>query len=136
MGVEATQDSDFLREILVEAILQKQSDTYIHTLLNSAVQQGTITLPAWLRTTTDQLDSRTLLQAMIIATNSDAIPTLSVDPSGTHVVATGESLAGIAQMYFGSAAPVSAILQANPALDPNAPQLMPGSRIALPKQVN
>ena len=123
-----------LREMLIEAVRQRQSDAYIRVLLNTAVERDQIEVPPILRTTTGALDTYSLLKAMAQTVGSP-IPKIpqDVDTNGIQKIVEGDSLARLALRYYGQPLKFDLILAANPQIDPQDPVLVPGDVIQMPK---
>ena len=122
-----------LTQLIVEAVLQRQSDTYIAVLLNTAAERGQIAIPRALRTAGGAFDSQALLTTMVDAAGGDTpVPVASLASEARHLVDTEDSLAGIALRYYGSALEFPRLLDANPDLAKTDAVLRVGQTIRLP----
>jgi nucleoid-associated protein YgaU len=123
-----------LKEMLVEAIRQRQSDAYIRVLLTTGAERGTFPIPPTLRTTDGRFDAYSLLRAMA-QTAGNPVPVMpdDVQTSGTQKIVPGDSLARMALRYYGQPLKYDIILAANPQIDPLNPVLTPGDVIQMPK---
>lgn len=113
--------------LLVDSVGQKQSDAYVHVLLNTAVARGRFDVPQALRTASGGIDTNALLIAL--AQNAGGRPSVDLLPvtlSGTHTVAPDDSLAGIAMRRTGQPMMYLQIMQKNAELSPRNPQLAVG----------
>jgi len=122
-----------LRSLLVDAVLQRQSDTYVAVVLNAALARGEIDVPPGVRTPSGDLDVSALLSALVEASGSELpTPRLPLHQSGSYIVQSGDSLAGLASRYYGRPLDFVHILQANPALRQSGGNLEPGQQITIP----
>ncbi len=123
-----------LKDMLIEAVRQRQSDAYIRVLLTTAAERGTITIPPTLRTVEGTFDAYSLLKAMA-QTAGNPVPMMpeDVQTSGTQKIVPGDSLARMALRYYGQPLKYDIILAANPQIDPLNPVLTPGDVIQMPK---
>ncbi|MGX0977866.1 nucleoid-associated protein YgaU [Roseovarius sp. MBR-51] len=94
-----------LDSMVLGALQQGQSETYIDALVNDAAQKGRIEVPQGLVTAEGRVDTALLLSAL----SQPARPRV---PS-TYTVATGDSLASIAYRFYGDLAKQSDIFAAN-----------------------
>jgi len=119
--------------LVVESVLQRQSDTYISVLLNTARDRGRITVPAALLTADGRVDSQSLLTALVRASGAEAPAIVQeVTIPSRHLISAQDSLAGLALRYYGSTAGVAKLLAANPHLDAASLSLVPGETLLLP----
>lgn len=123
-----------LKDLLNEAIRQRQSDAYIRVLINTAVERGAFGVPPTLRTTTQDFDTYSLLKAMA-QTAGTPVPQMPehVETNGTQKIVLGDSLARLALRYYGQPLKYDIILAANPQINPLNPVLTPGDVIQMPK---
>jgi len=91
--------------MVLGALQQGQSETYIDALVNDAAQKGRVEVPQGLVTAEGRVDTALLLSAL----SQPARPRV---PS-TYTVATGDSLASIAYRFYGDLAKQSDIFAAN-----------------------
>jgi len=82
-----------LESMVIDALGQGQSETYIDALVNDAAQKGRVEVPSALVTPEGRVDTAVLLSAL----SQPARP--RVPPS--YTVATGDSLAAIAYRFYG-----------------------------------
>lgn len=123
-----------LVELVVESVLQRQSDTYIHVLLNTARDRGRIRVPAALLTAGGRVDSLSLLTALVHASGAEQhILAHHVTTPTRHLISAEDSLARLALRYYGDTAGLTKLLEANPQLDPNSLSLVPGETLLLPE---
>ncbi|MEO0390320.1 MAG: hypothetical protein AAF218_05200 [Pseudomonadota bacterium] len=61
----ATRQGDRLHGLLVQALVERQSNAYIDTLLNTAAARGEFAVPPGLADTSGRLDTNRLLAALI-----------------------------------------------------------------------
>ncbi|WP_297778084.1 LysM peptidoglycan-binding domain-containing protein [uncultured Roseovarius sp.] len=94
-----------LDSMVLGALQQGQSETYIDALVNDAAQKGRVEVPQGLVTAEGRVDTALLLSAL----SQPARPRV---PS-TYTVATGDSLASIAYRFYGDLAKQSDIFAAN-----------------------
>lgn len=94
-----------LDSMVLGALQQGQSETYIDALVNDAAKKGRIEVPQGLVTAEGRVDTALLLSAL----SQPARPRV---PS-TYTVATGDSLASIAYRFYGDLAKQSDIFAAN-----------------------
>lgn len=113
-----------LSSLIMQAMEEGQSDAYLEALLGEAVDQGTIDVPEAMVSTDGAVDTKTLLASLVsksldgATSESDLVTeaTGAAEPSADprrHTVESGESLAGIALRYYGSAARYETIFAAN-----------------------
>ena len=123
----------YLVALVVESVLQRQSDTYINVLLNTARDRGRIAVPAALLTADGRVDSQSLLTALVRASGAEATAVVQqITVPSRHLISAQDSLASLALRYYGSAAGVAKILAANPHLDATNLSLVPGETLLLP----
>jgi len=123
-----------LVKLVVESVLQRQSDTYIHVLLNTAHDRGRIRVPTALLTAGGRVDSLSLLTALVHASGAEQhILGHQVTTPTRHLISAEDSLARLALGYYGDAAGVTKLLEANPQLDPSTLSLVPGETLLLPE---
>ena len=125
---------DALKDLLNEAIRQRQSDAYIRVLLNTGVERGTFDIPPTLRTTDGAFDAYSLLKAMA-QTAGTPVPVIpeEVETNGIQKIVPGDSLARLALRYYGQPLKYDLILAANPQINPANPVLTPGDVIQMPR---
>lgn len=95
-----------LESMVIKALGQGQSETYIDALVNDAAQKGRVEVPSALVTPEGRVDTAVLLSAL----SQPARP--RVPPS--YTVATGDSLAAIAYRFYGDLNRQSDIVAVNP----------------------
>ena len=95
-----------LEGMVIEALGQGQSESYIDALVNDAAQKGRVEVPSALVTPEGRVDTAVLLSAL----SQPARP--RVPPS--YTVATGDSLAAIAYRFYGDLNRQSDIIAVNP----------------------
>jgi nucleoid-associated protein YgaU len=113
-----------LSSLIMQAMEEGQSDAYLEALLGEAVDQGTIDVPEAMVSTDGAVDTKTLLASLVsksldgatsesdLAKEATGAAEQSAEPR-RHTVESGESLAGIALRYYGSAAQYETIFAAN-----------------------
>lgn len=124
---------DQLQAIILKAMQQGQSSEYIDSLVNQAVFDGTVQVPAGLVTAEGRVDTKTLIASLIAkpATqpdsnymnmiNSLAAGSFTDEPAAPitpqkpkiYTVVSGDSLASISFAYYGSTAQYKQIFEAN-----------------------
>jgi nucleoid-associated protein YgaU len=95
-----------LESMVIEALDQGQSETYIDALVNDAAQKGRVEVPSALVTPEGRVDTAVLLSAL----SQPARP--RVPPS--YTVVTGDSLAAIAYRFYGDLNRQADIVAVNP----------------------
>ena len=113
-----------LESMVIEALDQGQSETYIDALVNDAAQKGRVEVPSALVTPEGRVDTAVLLSAL----SQPARP--RVPPS--YTVATGDSLAAIAYRFYGDLNRQSDIVAVNPDTLGAGVRLQVGQVINLP----
>ena len=126
-AAQTEQKAAGLETLVVQALRQGQSDSYIDALLNEAAGRGDIAVPQALITSEGRVDTATLLASLVQkssgAASGDAAalaaaagqPVAPREPVKRHVytVQPGESLGGIAQRIYGDAGYYRVIFDAN-----------------------
>ena len=145
-----------LELLVVQALKEGQSDSYIDTIVNEAARAGTIAVPQVLVTSDGKVDTSVLLSSIITQAQiaaGGAAPAVPVVPSGDgtgvevrvvqratdtqqyrfYTVSRGDSLGAIAVKFYGSVDKYGVIYEANRAVlsSPNAIQV--GQRLAIPQ---
>ena len=122
-------DPDLVR-VIVDSVSQKQSDAYIHVILNTGAARGRFDIPQALRTASGGFDANALLHAMAEMAGSPPAAFHDVATlSGMHSVGVDDSLAGLAHMYLGQAMGYVSLLQANPEISATNPVLSEGQKL-------
>lgn len=113
--------TDALRGLVEQALKEGQSDAYLEALISEAADKGQIAVSDSMRTTTGEVDTRTLLASLV--SKSEAAPAdveaLIVEASGEpladrfYQVVSGDSLAAISLSYYGNASDYTRIFEAN-----------------------
>jgi nucleoid-associated protein YgaU len=110
--------------MVIEALGQGQSESYIDALVNDAAQKGRVEVPSALVTPEGRVDTAVLLSAL----SQPARP--RVPPS--YTVATGDSLAAIAYRFYGDLNRQADIVAVNPDTLGAGARLTVGQVINLP----
>lgn len=102
--------------------------------IDVVVQEADPSVPRALRGTDGRIDTDAILANVIVQARLRVDGAAAPAPVAAteHVVAAGDSLAGIAQAHFGDMATFSAILEANAGTLGSERALMPGQRLTLP----
>lgn len=144
-----------LELLVVRALQEGQSDSYIDTIVNEAASAGTISVPQVLVTSDGKVDTSVLLSSIITQAQiaaGGAAPSVPVVPSGDgtgvevrvvqratdtqqyrfYTVDRGDSLGSISVKFYGSVERYKLIFEANRNVlsSPNAIQV--GQRLAIP----
>lgn len=123
-----------LIQLISAAVIERQSDEYIRSLVNSVAPREGIRIPATLRKTDGTWDTYSLIKGMAQMTGGPlSLTTVQQGTNGTQRIVTGDSLARIALRYYGQPFKFDIILAANPQIDPLNPLLEPGALIQMPK---
>jgi nucleoid-associated protein YgaU len=150
-----TQDTAASLELLVVQALQEgQSDSYIDLLLNEAALRGEIAVPRILVTANGRVDTHVLLASIVdearIASggaanpvpqevSGDGIEVRVVQRAGDtgqyrfYTVNPGDSLGAIAARFYGSASRYMTIFEANRILLSSPDLLRVGQRLVIPE---
>ena len=95
-----------LEKLIIRALRQGQSESYIHALVKDAAKKGKVEVPKSLVTTEGQVDT-----ALLLATLSE--PANAAPEIQTYIVSSGDSLASIAYRFYGRTDTQANILSAN-----------------------
>ncbi|MEQ8902586.1 MAG: LysM domain-containing protein [Roseovarius sp.] len=120
----APRSASGLEGMVIEALGQGQSESYIDALVNDAAQKGRVEVPSALVTPEGRVDTAVLLSAL----SQPARP--RVPPS--YTVATGDSLAAIAYRFYGNLNRQADIVAVNPDTLGAGARLTVGQVINLP----
>ncbi|WP_342076987.1 LysM peptidoglycan-binding domain-containing protein [Yoonia sp. SS1-5] len=120
----AEVETDALRGLVEQALSEGQSDAYLEALIVEAADNGQIEVPDAMRTTTGDVDTRTLLASLVAKSEE-------VDATGTEAqaaeadgaeeelqdqfyeVVAGDSLAAISLTFYGTTQDYIRIFNAN-----------------------
>lgn len=114
--------TDALRGLVQQALSEGQSDAYLEALISEAADNGQIDVPDAMRTTTGDVDTRTLLASLVAksegAESAADVETLETEAQGEleerfYVVTAGDSLAAISLTYYGTTQDYIRIFDAN-----------------------
>lgn len=114
-----------LEALIIKALRQGQSESYIHALVNDAAKKGKVEVPKSLVTAEGQVDT-----ALLLATLSE--PTNAVPEIQTYIVSPGDSLASIAYRFYGRTDRQADILSANRETLADADKLSVGQVLNIP----
>ncbi len=64
---------EYLVTLVVDSVLQKQTDAYIDVLLNTRLDEGDIAVPETLKTAEGRVDTMALLDALVSASEENAV---------------------------------------------------------------
>jgi len=115
-------ETDALSVLVEQAMSEGQSDAYLEALLSEAADKGLIEVTDGMRTTTGDVDTKTLLASLVAKSLDEPAPIVSAsleeEATGEkqvryHQVVSGESLAAISLTYYGEAQAYDRIFQAN-----------------------
>lgn len=120
-------DTGDLQFLIEQAMQQGQSDDYLDALLSEAVDNGQVTVPDAMRTTTGAIDTKVLLASLVAKSGAmglDSPTHLEVEASSSrtslplakdevYIVQPGDSLAAIAIAYYDRAQDYERIFEAN-----------------------
>ncbi|MDT8326956.1 MAG: LysM peptidoglycan-binding domain-containing protein [Roseovarius sp.] len=122
----ATADSPTdLEALIIKALRQGQSQSYIHALVNDAARKGRVEVPKSLVTAEGQVDT-----ALLLATLSE--PANAAPDIQTYIVSPGDSLASIAYRFYGRTDRQADILSANRETLAAADKLTVGQVLTIP----
>ncbi|SFO11411.1 LysM domain-containing protein [Roseovarius lutimaris] len=114
-----------LEALIIRALRQGQSESYIHALVNDAAKKGKVEVPKSLVTAEGQVDT-----ALLMATLSD--PANVTPEAQTYIVSPGDSLASIAYRFYGRTDRQADILNANRETLADADKLSVGQVLTIP----
>jgi nucleoid-associated protein YgaU len=114
-----------LEALIIRALRQGQSESYIHALVNDAARKGRVEVPKSLVTAEGQVDT-----ALLLATLSD--PANAAPEIQTYIVSPGDSLASIAYRFYGRTDRQADILNANRETLADADKLSVGQVLDIP----
>jgi len=114
-----------LEALIIRALRQGQSESYIHALVNDAAKKGKVEVPKSLVTAEGQVDT-----ALLLATLSD--PANVTPEAQTYIVSPGDSLASIAYRFYGRTDRQADILNANRETLADADKLSVGQVLTIP----
>jgi len=128
-GTAGAAPTSALAEIVLAGLQAGQEDAAIDALVQAAAPD----VPQALRATDGRIDTGTVLRAVVARARTrvaaaDAARVARAD----YVVASGDSLAGIAQAHFGDLTAIAAILDANGAVLNGPDGLRTGQALILP----
>lgn len=115
-------ETDALRGLVEQALSEGQSDAYLEALISEAADKGQIEVPDEMRTTTGEVDTRTLLASIVAksegATSGPDTNALESEATGEreeqfYTVVAGDSLAAISLTYYGTTQDYNRIFEAN-----------------------
>ena len=140
-----------LQNLIVRALGEGQSDSYIDALVNEAANAGALQVPNILVTEQGSVDTRTLLASIVgKATGVTPEPAAYTNLGGEGVevrvvqraggtvqyrfytVQRGDSLGGIAVKFYGDAAHFPRIYEANKQFLSSANKIRVGQRLSIP----
>lgn len=133
-----------LATLIQQAVREGKSNAYIDSLIKEAVDNGEVTVPTMMRTTSGDVDTNTVIASLVDKSldaeqqNADnMLAALQAEASGEeqqryHEVRRGESLAGIANRYYGSPREYRKIFDANRDQLNNVDVISPGQRLLIP----
>ncbi|PIE14142.1 MAG: hypothetical protein CSA70_03050 [Rhodobacterales bacterium] len=155
-GLNATQTDTpahvSMETLIVQALAQGQSDSYIDALLNEAADRGQVQVPGALRTSEGKVDTTTLLAALVrkstgkapeavspaVIAGGEGVEVRVIQRAGKTVqynfytVQTGDSLGSIAQKFYGDAGQYSTIFNANRQFLSSPDRIRVGQRLSIP----
>ena len=114
-----------LEALIIRALRQGQSESYIHALVNDAAKKGRVEAPKSLVTAEGQVDT-----ALLLATLSE--PAHTAPEIQTYIVSSGDSLASIAYRFYGRTDAQANVLSANRETLSDADRLTVGQVLTLP----
>ena len=114
-----------LEALIIRALRQGQSESYIHALVNDAAKKGRVEAPKSLVTAEGQVDT-----ALLLATLSE--PANTAPEIQTYIVSFGDSLASIAYRFYGRTDAQANVLSANRETLADADRLTVGQVLTLP----
>ncbi len=114
-----------LEALIIKALRQGQSESYIHALVNDAAKKGKVEVPKSLVTAEGQVDT-----ALLLATLSE--PANAAPEIQTYIVSPGDSLASIAYRFYGRTDRQADILSANRETLADADKLSVGQVLNIP----
>ena len=114
-----------LEALIIRALRQGQSESYIHALVNDAAKKGRVEAPKSLVTAEGQVDT-----ALLLATLSE--PAHTAPEIQTYIVSSGDSLASIAYRFYGRTDAQANVLSANRETLADADRLTVGQVLTLP----
>ena len=114
-----------LEALIIRALRQGQSESYIHALVNDAAKKGRVEAPKSLVTAEGQVDT-----ALLLATLSE--PAHTAPEIQTCIVSSGDSLASIAYRFYGRTDAQANVLSANRETLADADRLTVGQVLTLP----
>ncbi|SHL14990.1 LysM domain-containing protein [Roseovarius marisflavi] len=114
-----------LEALIIRALRQGQSESYIHALVNDAAKKGRVEAPKSLVTAEGQVDT-----ALLLATLSESAHT--APEIQTYIVSSGDSLASIAYRFYGRTDAQANVLSANRETLADADRLTVGQVLTLP----
>lgn len=145
-GAEPEAEEEAPRDLgaLVQQALQEgQSDDYLEALVAEAADQGEIEVPDAMRTTEGAVDTRTLLASLVsqseqAQSGDDVVEAVEADAGAGaepryYIVVSGDSLAGIAQRFYGDALAYEQIFAANTDQLESPDRISPGQRLVIPQ---
>ena len=114
-----------LEALIIRALRQGQSESYIHALVNDAARKGKVEVPKALVTAEGQIDT-----ARLLATLSE--PASAAPEIQTYIVSPGDSLASVAYRFYGRTDRQADILNANRETLADADKLSVGQVLDIP----
>lgn len=124
----AEVETDALRGLVQQALSEGQSDAYLEALIDEAIDKGEVEVPDELRTTSGDVDTRTLLASLVAKSegvetaDTDALEAEAAEGEATEAeapedrfynVVAGDSLAAISLSYYGTTQSYTKIFEAN-----------------------
>ncbi|MBU2981543.1 LysM peptidoglycan-binding domain-containing protein [Lentibacter algarum] len=139
-----------MERLVVQALKQGQSDSYIEAMINAAADAGDIVVPSALRTGEGNVDTGTLLAELVRKSDPDAEQPAPVShQEGVEVrvvqranetrhynfytVQPGDSLGAIAHRIYGDAAFYKVIFEANKKFLSRPDKIRVGLRLTIPE---
>lgn len=144
-----------LDPLVAQALREGRSDAYIDALVNEAARAGTVSVPRLLVTEDGRVDTAVLLASILAEAErmttgqTPPVPEIAPDMPGVEVrvvqradesqqyrfytVQAGDSLGGIAQRFYGSAARFETIFDANRQLLSSPDRIRVGQRLVIPE---
>lgn len=139
----ATVQIDALSGLVEQALSEGQSDAYLEALMNEAIDKGQIEVTDAMRTTTGEVDTRTLLASIVAKSEAttDAVDTNALDAEAGvdvqedrfYVVSSGDSLAAISLSFYGNAQDYVRIFEANRDTLDRADLIRVGQSLLIPR---
>ena len=145
----SNSSSKSMEQLVVQALNQGQSDSYIEAMINAAADAGSIEVPSALRTGEGRVDTDTLLAELVRKSDPDAEATPTVASNegvevrviqragetrryNFYTVQKGDSLGAIAHRFYGDAAFYNVIFEANQRSLTRADRIRAGQRLTIP----